>query len=242
MPQGTKRKRAETKLVKAAVSRLTKKARTIARGTGGRNIKFGFKNLARASKLGEWKFFDSEFDGVGSSVSQGSTTPQIRFLNNIATGTDVSNRIGRQINIRRLTWYMTVQSLVGTVYPTCRAFICYDKQSSGTTAAYTDVIKDPTAGVTGSMRPFGMINLNNRERFIILKNYFFMLNERGDTGAFKAIKGNWKGNLPTVFQNTGNTAADIASGALLLMMITDQPTDSNGAVFRWIARIRFTDA
>lgn len=232
MPPATgKRKRSDT-ATKRAVSKILKKARTVAsKQPKGR---FGFRSGFTQSKLGEWKFND-----IAVNNTNQFTTANAYGLNLIAQGTDANQRIGRDITMKRITWRMQLVRASGGTASTAqyRIMLVYDKQTNGVAATYNDVTVSQGNVVYSALQP---INLNWRERFVVLKDYHGVLSQFDDTGMSKIIKGNWKGSLPVRYQGAGGTIADVNTGALYLMVVNDQATGA-GMAFTFITRVRYVD-
>lgn len=121
------------------------------------------------------------------------------LLNGLTLGTGASNRIGREIMMRELDFYVS---------PTASRFmIVYDRQSNGGAPSSTDLTQDST----DLQSPW---SFTNRDRFDILWD------SQWDRTPEQAIISYQKG-LPIglcTYYNSGNagTVADITSGALYL--------------------------
>lgn len=157
-------------------------------------------------------------------------------LNLIAAGTDFNQRIGRRIRIKswQCRFYANLENSSSAA--ALRIMLVYDKQTNGSTPALTDII-DPT---TTPSNFFGMINLNNRDRFVMLMDKVFALdNGRGYTMVFKKFK---KLNHDTVYSATTAAIGSVATGGLFWVTVGNQTAGAADIDMNSAHRIRFIDA
>lgn len=169
-------------------------------------------------------------------------------------GTDMTNRIGRKTCPRSIQIRAQVNvtpAATGTpvvcAAQTARWILFVDFQPSGAAPAVTDLLT--------AASPFAHINLNNRDRFKILRDKIFPMGPVffSDTATqsyitgenmcksfklFKRLQG-----IETIF-NTGSagTIADISSGALFSLWIGSVAAGTNDCVAVQTSRVRFDDA
>lgn len=170
------------------------------------------------------------------------TTGSVTALNLIATGTDFTNRVGRKILMKSVNIIGVVQPNDTSVSTTlCRALLIYDKQPNGALPAITDILNTSNSK--------DQINLNNRDRFVILRDWFQALAPQQDT-ATQAYAGSpttnnlhmfVKLNHETIYNSTAGTIAAVTSGSLLLVTVGDS-TNTNTYSLSASTRIRFIDA
>jgi len=231
---------------RAAASRISSLRRFRAVTTGrfarGMPATRGFRPLGLRS-TGERKVID-----VASSTYQVNSTGSFTLLNACVQGSDYSNRIGRKIVVKSVY-------IRGLVYPEaatgsapviqCRMILLVDNQPNGSAPAVTDVLNTGTAT--------SQLNLNNRDRFKIIRDQTFVLGpQTWVAGPLISVSGSpsvhdvncfAKINLETIY-NAGNagTIADINSGALYMLWIGStvaaSPGDGNAQVS---SRVRFVD-
>lgn len=230
------RRTAKVMAVRAALARPT--------GLGATR---GFRPVGRRT-VGERKVID-----VGVTTAQVNTTGAITLLNGSTQGTDYTNRIGRKIVVKSLyirgamlNEQANNQLTTGTQGAQAgRMIVFVDMQPNGATPAVTDLLV--------SASPYSQLNLNNRDRFKIIKDkmYFFdpyvytttaTQASAALTNQIKQIKCYKNMNLETIY-NSGNagTIGDIQSGALYLLFIgsaTSGTTDLNANLS---IRVRFVD-
>jgi len=196
----------------------------------------------------ELKVFD-----VAPATYNVNTTGIVQAICMPTLGSDMNNRIGRKIELRTFQckgWICiaNAQAQPPTVSEVaaqcCRFMLVWDTQPNGAIAAITDILQTAT--------PASMLNLNNRDRFRILKDKMFALDpflfdtatsKASATNQIKCIKWFKKLSLETVFNATnGGTIADIASGALLAVWVGSQANGLNGPVDAAISyRVRYAD-
>jgi len=169
-------------------------------------------------------------------------------------GTDMTNRIGRKIILKSvyLRGYMASEAALNAAVPVAqvaqqmRMILFIDYQPNGAAPAITDLLK--------TAAPSSQLNLNNRDRFKILKDktivvdpYFCsqvatqsICSTSNQIQQFKVYK---KLNLETVLNaGTAGTIADISSGAVYLCFVGSEPTGSNNdGLAIWTGRVRFSD-
>lgn len=191
---------------------------------------------------GELKVVDN-IDVVGECSSTGAT---ITALNLCAQGDDIGNRVGRQINMKSV-------QIRGIIKPATagsnnaslvRVVLLYDRQPQPTVGlpASTDILTTASS--------YGMVNLDNRERFTVLRDSTFALgNSVAATGYAESpniacvdmyVK---LAGARTTYNTTAGTIAAVSTGSLLLLCIGDQ-THASGAYFvcEFSSRLRFYDS
>lgn len=171
------------------------------------------------------------------------------LLNGMTYGTgEANNHVGRKVTLKSLA----VRYILGpngafaaatSVMPPCRMMIYYDHAPSGAAAAITDVLNANSIN--------GHVNLNNKDRFLILYDRI-ITDEAGYETAFNNafsiagkinLKLGGKLGLEQIF-NSGNagTIADINVGSIYIAFCTTGNVNfGTGARVDFSSRIRFTD-
>lgn len=192
----------------------------------------------------ELKTIDSE--NINAAVS---TAGGVVLLNGIANGTEIYQRVGRKCVMKSLLFRMTIfndptkQDPQGTAV---RIILFYDSQTNGAAPTVANVLSNMQAAAYTPI-PTSPMNLNNRDRFKVIKDWLVGCQSAAFTaGALTAgapqthVRQCYKKlNHDIIFQGTGATAADIASGGLFLLIIADV---ANAKLVDYDARIRFQDA
>jgi len=106
-------------------------------------------------------------------------TGSIIGLNFIRAGSSFFNRIGRKIELKNLQLECRLQLVddaAGRNPPLAynRIIVVYDRQTNGAFPAIQDVLQDVDQAGTNSTDVMSEINLNNRERFTILRDWRFL--------------------------------------------------------------------
>lgn len=206
---------------------------------GGNTRKTGF--YGRFQPQGsEFKFFD----GTKASTTIATTgTILDDSLLHVAQGTTESQRVGRRINIVRLSMHVTFTlpstSVVADTSDVVRFIVYIDKQANGATAAKGDLLADGDA--YNSFR-----NLVNKGRFIFLcdksitmkcpsGSYDGANDQFGEDRRF--MKLNFNMNLPIEYSSTTGSITEIKSNNIGVMALGSQGKTT--VLYKW--RARFSD-
>lgn len=194
----------------------------------------------RYGRGGELKFFDTAIsDNIDLTGHVPATGGQ---LNLVPQGTQESQRIGRKIIIRslrlRFVSRITSAALVGGA-GTVTIFVVQDKQTNGAAASVTSVL-------TGTNTTTDMPNLNEVNRFNILKKFTFTLNSTaGIAGAYQLGQKSFdfykKCNIPIEFDSTTGAITEIRSNNLFLLVGVQEAAADDLINIVGTARIRYTD-
>lgn len=198
-------------------------------------------------------------------------------VNLVQAGSSFFNRVGRKIEMKSLHIHgkilpavgaaanLNAQSLNTAEYS--RIIVFYDRQVNGAVPAYTDILQNTDQAGNPTTSAYSDINLNNRERFVILMDErrflpavppagtttipAFGSNEAATDGSlhfnrFIKLKG-----LLTHFKADSSPAVigDIATGGLFVAIMSDLATPTGGAgstptyqyATYWTARLRYDD-
>lgn len=100
-----------------------------------------------------------------------NTTAVITPLNLIQTGSTFCNRIGRKIEMVsvRINGYLTPIRTGGT-QDYLRCMIIYDRQVNGAVPSISDILQTTDQATTNSTTSHSGINLNNRDRFLVVRD------------------------------------------------------------------------
>lgn len=189
----------------------------------------------------ERKTFD-----VVPGVAQVNTTGFVQVICVPTLGNDYVNRVGRKITIKSvfIKGYIRTEislslAAANATSQAARVLLVYDDQPNGALATVTDILN--------SADPASQLNLNNRDRFRILKEKFFVFDPY--LGAAFAgrqiypIKIFKRLNLDVTFNGVnGGTIADIQTGALLMVYIGSNAAGVNTDINAYLSsRVRFLD-
>jgi len=221
----------------------------------------------------ELKYYDfGDFPGSGTvaPVVLASNVMTLYCINTPIEGASACQRIGRRINMKsvliRIQPYQANSISAVATQEFIRVALVYDSQVNGTAPAASDMFAMNLVATAVVNSPWSPVNLNNRDRFLVLKEWFW---GRGSSGGDaptlaatqdstlapripKMIK--WyvklKGLETTYRGTTGTTGAigDISTGALYLIFL-GATASSAGVVqgancslnFNVMSRLRFYD-
>nr|WAE42720.1 MAG: capsid protein [Cressdnaviricota sp.] len=178
----------------------------------------------------------AEFKAISRAMSDTvDSTGTIACMNGTTMGSDLSNRVGRQIEMRSIEMKVYMNVISGTgVDQEMRCLLVYDRQTNGVSATITDILDTNNCQ---SLR-----NLDNRKRFKILMDKRFTFEASGQNPSHCVWDYYRKLRHPVQY-NSGNagTVADIASGALYIIFFGDKVAGVTSGHEETKLRIRFTD-
>lgn len=201
-------------------------------------------------------------DAYDSGASLTFTTAmQYSAMNYPLTGAGYYNRIGNRISMKsaelKIQFFgtgATTGNLAGCMY---RIMLVYDSQANGSAPGASDLLSATNTAGTQTFSYLAGINMNNRDRFLILKDWFFNTCTEGDGSASdprtvkSSITSSMNPSIPrclkwyvklkgleTLFKQSTGAIADIATGSLLLCWVS-----STGPTLSAFAnvRLRFYD-
>lgn len=224
----------------------TKKA-LVLKGQMARTKRRGpLARIPRAPRL-EIHWFD-----VDNTTQALNTSGTVTFLNNVPIGTEGSQRTGDSIRLLSLEAYINIAKTgnVGAAGgENMRMLIVYDKQPvPGSTPSISAILENSTGTTTAK----GWKNLDNRDRFVILRDFrWSVVSSLAATAATIALQGmneatptnvhpyiKLKG-IPTIFERG---AANIHTGAIYCVSLGDVAAGTECYVAAITSRLRFTDA
>lgn len=186
----------------------------------------GMETFNEYEEKDEHKFLDS-----GPTVLQFDTTGSVVLLNGIPAGDDYNERIGREVYVNEILvkgW----ASATGTQGSFNRLLLVYDMQTKGALPAVTDVLASSTS--------MAYLNLNNRERFVILGDDEFALGVQPAVGGGGDTSHEFCFAVAdlhrVIFNNTGSNVTDINMGSIFLLSIGSNAVSCDNQVS---SRIRF---
>lgn len=207
----------------------------------------GFRPVGRRTR-GERKVIDL---AVGNYAADATGT--ITLLNGCVQGSDYDERIGRKIVLSSvfIRGCVLTELSGGPTAGVSKAqmvrFVLFvDMQPNGAAPNVTDLLV--------SSNPRSQLNLNNRDRFKVIKDQCFVFDpyiyfdqaatqaEVTASNQIKQVKCYKKLNMETIF-NSGNagTIGDITSGALYMLWLGDISGGTADALAQLSTRVRFYD-
>lgn len=195
---------------------------------------------------------EKKVSDIATATYQVNTTGSFTLLHIPTQGTDYTNRIGRKTMMKsvyirgrvQLEDAGTLAAVVNSYAQQGRFILFLDLQPNGAVPVVTDLLN--------TADPASQLNLNNRDRFKIIKDKCFVFDPIAVSTVttpagflnrtvynFKVFK---KCSIETIFSTNGGTIADITTGALYMFWIGSQAggtnTDTNAVVS---TRVRYMD-
>lgn len=190
----------------------------------------------------EKKYFDTVFAAAPVPAAGAYSVS----LNLIPQGTTKNSRIGNKCTVVNLNIHgqltLLTQAADSVVGDKVRFIVFIDKQANGAVPASVADILQTMPGATTDVNSFR--NLDNVERFIILKDKTYTLNQSTQSGALgsnvvvREIKMNKKCAVPLEFSSTTGAITEIRSNNIMWMAISLGNNTTNIAL---TSRVKFSD-
>lgn len=201
-------------------------------------------------------------DVTTSGAVQSTTAPAVlvvpllgsAFFNRLSNRTrGVSLQLTGSINLTGSNAAALAQSYM-------RIIIYYDRQSNGANPSQATLLTDTNAaGTPGAVTPYSNLNMNNRDRFMVLRDRKVLLPEVGingasiDTNIVTTVNDLGKGGLAyqefiklkgleSLYNSTnGGTVGDISAGAFGILVFNSDASGSPAWSFVLQTRFKFLD-
>lgn len=191
----------------------------------------------------EKKYFDTAYASTNITLAGVFTTS----WNLIPQGTTKNTRIGNKCTVTNINVHgfiaLANQLANNVLGDKVRWIVFVDRQANGAVpAAISDLIQTmPGAGAdVHSFR-----NMDNVERFVILKDKTYVLNQGSQSGALgssqtiREIKMNKKCNIPLEFSSTTGAITEVRSNNIMSLFIN---TAGNSlSAYALTVRVKYTD-
>lgn len=210
----------------------------------------GWVNDTRAGAAPELKVVEGAFALAAARQDEIVLNNGIWVLNIPAQGAEFNQRTGRQITIKSVNMKMNFQcDATGGTPPvpgeTIRIVLFWDRQPNGTNATWSNVFTTTSSGINA------MMNLDNRERFVMIKDDTISKAAMLQSGGLIVVSGEntlfpfWqfykKMNCTTIFNTTTGIGTAIQSGALVCMIWTTAIAANSQWYMDGMWRVRYTD-
>jgi len=191
------------------------------------------------------------------TINSGGT---IQFLNLIRVGSTFCNRIGRRIEMKNIRMSGILQyARTNASEDYLRIMLVYDRQTNGNNPAISDILQSTDQSTTNTTGALSGMNVNNRDRFKILRDMRIYAPSFTDTGGLGAITNvappdpmakTYKieefvklGGMVTQYKSDSVPASigDIATGGLMLITIGTQGPGTEGYSALLEFRLRYND-
>lgn len=189
------------------------------------------------------------------TFQQVGTPPTLTLLNGIQVGAGFFNRIGSKVEMKSLHIRGQLFNLATTVQDYLRVIIFYDRQPNGAAPTFADLMQSRDQAGTATTSAKSEINLDQRDRFVILRDRQWQAPSVTLTAGVQTNGPNFPGmdqewdinefiklnDLTTHYKSSTNptTIADINSGALYMTLVSDQAAGKWQYVVGF--RLRFGD-
>lgn len=160
------------------------------------------------------------------------STGQVVLLNEIEQGTSQSERVGKLIKLSSLQLNGRYVPEGSIPIPRAQLLIVYDKMPTGTLPSVSDILT--------SSDSYGFTNDDNASRFVILRNKKFV-NARGTEPTCENISEYLSLNkyVTSYKELTSGAIADISSGALYMVLCSQNPSPNYTEYFDLSVRLRY---
>lgn len=221
--------------VKTAFGRRRKGWRVSEQMAAGKLVRQARVEAARAivaplnvASRGEFKSVDFGGTlGVHSDVTYA-------FLNGIPPGTEINQRVGREVTMRSIQFQYVLRPLAGGVDQTARVLLVYDRQTNATALTADQVLHTVT---TVAPR-----NLENKKRFKILYDRTHVLSPPAVANTAVSRRFYRRLSHPVTFNSLGmGTIGDIITGSLYAIFIGTEDPGTTAATVTFSSRVRYTD-
>lgn len=197
---------------------------------------------------------------VPTGVVLCNTTAVITPLNLIRAGSSFNNRVGRKIemiSLRLVGQMVSVRTTVAQDYN--RIMLVYDRQTNGALPAIADILQATDQAGTNTTDSFTGINLNNRDRFVILRDeHLCMPTQTQAAGTVITNPGGQIDPVSTTFKldwyvklkglvaqfkadSAPAVIGDISTGGLYLVTFGDNVAGTEGWALETQTRLRYLD-
>jgi len=204
--------------------------------TGGAYLRFTPRDQGGR---GEMKYFDTALSFTIDTTGEVPATGQLVL---IPQGVTETTRVGRLCRIRSIQMRGTVSfapAAAANAATNLFVYLVLDTQTNGAAAAVTDVLTSNNLGVA-------LINLNNSQRFRVIKRFKMTLNSQaGATTAYNNVVRTFdfykRCNYLLDFSSTTGAITELRSNNLFLLAGSDGSSDDTATV-AGNCRVRFTDS
>ncbi len=178
------------------------------------------------------RFVDTELheDEIALVIANITTTGSQVLLTSIGTGDNRQDRTGDQITMRSLKLNFNVT--VGAIESIFRVIVFWDRQTNGAVPLLADVLANTAFPTTSVM------NVDNIKRFRVISDRCMRMNTLGDHPAV-CVRRRYKLRHKIRFDGGGIAVADIVSGALYALYLSDQVGGANSPSLEMFSQVWF---
>lgn len=195
---------------------------------------------------------------IDRTAKQIVNTGTFVLLNGTTEGASFYNRIGRKIAGKSVRIQGQIigsgnVTLVQSEY--IRVMVIYDRQTNGAFPTVADVLTNYDYTGATTTTSFSYLNMNNIERFVVLRDTHFHIpdndfagTQTSGMGSIIDYKNNCNydeyiklGKLETHYKNSTGLVGDITTGGIYLLLLGNVAAGSNGYQMQYSIRYRFHD-
>ncbi len=182
----------------------------------------------------EYKYTNPE-----ASVVDVVDTGYFALLNGIALGTEVYQRVGRQVNMHELDIRLGFTQQNGALNTQlCRYLIVYDKQPNGAAPTLATIL-DTSGAATA---PLKQHSRDGMRRYEILADHTFQVNPNTLVDSYPQFHHKIRLNRPIQFNSSSTgTVASILTGSLYLVAIDQVPLGLINIKMSYSANLTYSD-
>lgn len=185
-----------------------------------------------------------------------AVTTNVILLNGVQTGAGFFNRVGSRVEMKNLHIRGNIEP-IATSTPSCmRMIIVYDRQPTGALPVISELIQARDQDGNPTTQGYAEINLDNRDRFQILRDIQLFVSSLTFVGAQESFIGVQDGTvcyainefiklkgLGTHYNSTASpvTIANIATGALYCFFLNGANGTDSSWQFTGQFRLRYND-
>jgi len=195
----------------------------------------GMNRATRGLQLGPTELKAVDVSGqINADLTGG-----VALLNGLGPGSDINQRIGRQIMMKSVMVTFQLNVTAGTgVDQVHRVLIVYDRQANAAAPTTANIISAAGSGYD-VIRPK---NLENRSRFKILFDRTYYLNASGESLSGRVEKFYRRLAHPTTFNaGVAGTIADITTGSLYIVCVGNIAVGATAGQLTYFSRVRYDD-
>jgi len=190
---------------------------------------------------------EKKFADVDITAQPVDSTGNSFLMNGLLLGTSAETRVGQKTIIKSWELRLTAVGPQGAATPTVtasflRVMVIWDVQPNGVLLGTSDVLQSPAENVRSP------IYMGNSHRFKILYDEVMPMGVQLSTGQvlppnfLQWIKKYMKCNLETRYADSNNgDITDIITGSLVLLLISNAPTNADRPTVDAYTRIRYYD-
>jgi len=198
--------------------------------------------------------------GASQGTFTFNTTALFTAINLLTVGSSAWNRIGRKITMKSLyiqgNFFTTNTGLQTDIPQFARMIVVYDKQPNGALPAIADLLRDQVNSASDSnvTSPQSGLNLNNRERFEIIRNLRWVLPTQGTGGTaagpvtatadlmhFEEYAKLGNREVHYKADSSPGVIGDLATGSLFICTLGNQTSGNEPYAATMSIRLRYSD-